>query len=342
MTTGGLSQTIKDLARRRGFLAAGIASAGPVPHAERLHTWLEQGYCADMAYMRRNLTKRLCPGELVPGARSVICLAASYAPPAQADRDGLVARYARGTDYHTVLKRRCAALIKDIRAIEPDFSGRSFVDSAPIMERSLAASAGLGWIGNNGCLFVEGAGSYCVLAEIVCNLPLQPDPPIPSRCGDCRNCLAACPTDALRDDGLVDAWKCLSYLTIERRGAIDPDLWPRMGVRLFGCDACQSVCPYNRDLPPGDAELTGTAPLAGAGLAEVLTWSKADWRQATAGAATRRATHQMFLRNAVIAAGNSGDASLADGLRALGASAPQLAGPVRWALAHLGSTGKGV
>ncbi|MCJ7543399.1 MAG: tRNA epoxyqueuosine(34) reductase QueG [Phycisphaerae bacterium] len=335
MNSTDLAGAIKDLARRAGFLAAGIAPAGPVAQATRLHAWLERGYCADMDFMRRNLAQRCCPAELVRGARSVICLAASYAPPPGADRDGMVARYARGADYHKVLKRRSAALVQAIRAIEPGFLGRAFVDSGPVMERSLAAAAGLGWTGRNGCVFVDGAGSYCVLAEIVCNLPLPADSPQPGRCGDCRACVAACPTGALHDDGLVDARRCISYLTIEHRGTIDPSLWPRMGVRLFGCDACQAVCPHNRDLPAGDSELAGAAPLGGAGLVEVFTWPEAHWRQATAGSATRRATHEMFLRNAILAAGNSGDASLAAPLRAIQGSAPHWAELAGWALARL-------
>jgi epoxyqueuosine reductase len=343
--TPPLADSIKGLARRMGFVAVGIAPAGPVPHAERLHDWLKRGYAADMDFMRRNPSKRLYPAELLDGARNVICLAASYAPAAEAECDGLVARYARGADYHHVLKRRCAALVEAIRAIEPSFTGRAFVDSGPVMERSLAAAAGLGWIGRNGCLFVQGAGSYCVLAEIVCNLSLPTGSPQPSQCGDCRACAAACPTGALTEDGLVDARRCISYLTIERRGPIDPQFWPRMGVRLFGCDGCQSVCPHNRHLPAGDAELTGTPPLAGAairppvwaGLGDVLAWSQDDWRRATAGAATHRATWEMFLHNAVLAAGNSGDASLAGRLRALETSAPHLAEPIHWAMARLGS-----
>jgi epoxyqueuosine reductase len=330
-----LIESIRDLARRMGFAAVGIAAAGPVPHAERLHDWLERGYAADMDFMRRNLPKRLCPAELVEGARCVICLAASYAPPPQSDRDGLVARYARGRDYHEALKRRCRALIEAIRAIEPSFSGRAFVDSGPIMERSLAAAAGLGWIGRNGCLFIEGAGSYCVLAEIVCNLPLPAGTPQPTRCGDCHACVAACPTGALSDDGWVDARRCVSYLTVEHRGPIDPQLWPQMGSRLFGCDGCQSVCPHNRNLPAGDAELTGSPAPGGAGLGDMLACSLDDWRRATAGAATHRATHEMFLRNAVLAAGNSGDASLAARLRALESSAPHLSEPICWALGRL-------
>lgn len=280
--------------------------------------------------------------------RSVICLAASYVPPAADEtqngyESALVARYARGEDYHRVLRRRCLALIEAIRQIEPTFVGKAFVDSAPVMERSLAAAAGLGWIGCNGCLFVPGAGSFCVLAEIFCNLPLEAEEPMSCRCGDCRACVAACPTGALKEDGLVDARLCISYLTIEHRGRIDPALSGADGRALFGCDACQEVCPHNcgnSDLPPGDTELTGTAPLGGVGLGEVLTWSEADWRKATAGGGTQRATYDMFLRNAVLAAGNSGDGKLVSALRALQAGNFQQDELIRWALERLESPGQ--
>ncbi|MGA2265876.1 MAG: tRNA epoxyqueuosine(34) reductase QueG [Phycisphaerae bacterium] len=333
-----LAQTIKRLARRMGFAAAGITGAGSMPRAERLHTWLDRGYDAGLAFMRRNLAGRLCPSELLAGAQSVICLAVGYAP--ATDGEALVARFARGQDYHAVLKARCRALMEAIRAAEPNFSGRAFGGSAPLMARSLAAAAGLGWIGHNGCLLVPGFGSYCVLAEIVCNLPLPPDEPIPNRCGDCRACLAACPTGALQEDGLVDARRCISYLTIEHRGGIDPALWPRMGVRLFGCDACQAACPHNRNLPAGDAELTSAAPLGGAGLANVLGWDEAAWQKATEGSAMRRITWDQFLRNAILAAGNSGDSSLVSRLRVLQAAGPDQAALIRWALARLGEGDK--
>ena len=279
----------------------------------------------------------------MPGARSVICLAAAYAPnrppPTQAAR---VARYARGRDYHNVLRRRCRGLMDRIRALEPSFAGRAFVDSAPVMERSLAAAAGVGWIGRNGCLLAPGLGSYVLLAEIVCNLPLAPDAPLEPQCGDCRACLAACPTGALGDDGLVDARKCVSYLTVEHAGRIASPLWPKMGTSLFGCDACQEACPHNADLPAGEADLVGAAaPLAGASTAHVLAWREDDWDRATRGSAIRRAQWPRLLRNAAIAAGNvpagSSDApALAAALRRLRRG--DLAELIDWALSRLGGS----
>jgi epoxyqueuosine reductase len=285
--------------------------------------------------MSAHLDKRLRPDLLVPGARSVICLAVGYAPRDE-PAPGIIARYARGKDYHDVLRARCKALMKRIGKAAPDFRGRAFVDSAPIMERTLAASAGVGWIGRNGCLIVPNLGSYVVLCEIVCNLPLTPDAPVPDGCADCRACVAACPTGAIQEGGLIDARGCVSYLTIEHRGDIEQEHWPRMGCRVFGCDACQEACPRNRELPAGAAELLGqAAPLGGAGLADILRWTEREWDAATRGSAVRRAKLPTLLRNAVIAAGNSGDPSLAPPLSELALRLPELAKIVRWALDRL-------
>lgn len=299
---------IRELAGRIGFARVGIAAAGEIKDGRFLTEWLEQGYHADMDYMAANLDKRLQPDLLVDGARSVICLAVGYAPACETaakGRDYFIARYARGGNYHKILKKRCHNLMDQIRQIKPDFEGRAFVDSAPIAERSLAAAAGLGWIGKNGCLVVPGLGSYVLLCEIVCNLSLPVDSPIESQCRDCDNCLRACPTGALQSNGMVDAKKCISYLTIEHRGEIDCESGAKMNACVFGCDACQESCPHNRDLPPGDAQLIETRPpLAGASLDDILAWTKEDWDIATRGSTMRRATHEMFIRNATIVARN--------------------------------------
>lgn len=300
-----ITAAVKKLAMEASFARVGIASADADLHTERFRGWLAGGYHADMAYMERNVAKRLAPALVVDGARSVICLAVGYASDDTRAGDAFVARYARGRDYHKVLKKRCRRLMDQIRGIAPEFAGRAFVDSGPVAERALAAAAGLGWIGRNGCLVAPGLGSYVLLCEIVCNLALTPDGPIASQCTDCNACVAACPTGAIVEEGLVDCRRCISYLTIENRGEIAADLRPLMGTRVFGCDTCQEVCPHNRDLPAGDAELAAAGPpLGGAGIADILTWRAEDWDRATRGSATRRATHKMFLRNARIAAAN--------------------------------------
>ena len=281
--------------------APALRPRGRFRSGRRFLDWLASGSHAGMEYMAVNIDLRLDPSRLLPGAQSVICLAAAYPAgkngdaslfsiPAKVADSGLaenreaslflpsgsgrlIARYAAARDYHKVLKRRCHALMDAIREVEPTFEGRAFVDSAPIMERTLAAMAGLGWIGRNGCLIVEGTGSYVLLCEIVCNLPLVGPPsflggvepcnlaadgtsacrdlgstcPRPLKCmADCGQCVRACPTAALRGDGTLDARRCISYLTIEHRGEIPREFWPLMGVRLFGCDACQEACPHNK------------------------------------------------------------------------------------------------
>ncbi|MFP3936862.1 MAG: tRNA epoxyqueuosine(34) reductase QueG [Phycisphaerae bacterium] len=299
-----LARTVKRLALESGFVRAGIASAGAVTGAQMFTDWLSAGRHGAMDYLARNIDKRFDPRLLVEGARSVICVALSYAPPPDAP-ERAVARFARGRDYHRVAKQRLHRLMDRLREIEPGFSGRAFVDSAPLAERSLAVSAGLGWIGRNGCLIVPELGSYVVLGEIVCNLPLEADEPLGGGCGDCGRCVEACPTGALRGDGTMDARMCVSYLTTEHHGEIDQRLQAKMGVRLFGCDACQRVCPHSADVPAGDGELTEERPIAKVTPADVLRWTEADWDAMTRGSTTRRADFRMWLRNAAIAAANA-------------------------------------
>jgi len=338
-----LTAAVKQLALQCGFDLVGIAPATPLPAAAALDTWLERGWHAEMAYMAANVDKRRSPAVLVPGARSVICLAVGYAAEREPPADSpAVARCARGRDYHKVLKRRCHTLMDRIRAISPEFAGRAFVDTAPVMERALARRAGLGVIGRNGCLINDRMGSYVVLCEIVCTLALASDEPLSGDCGRCGRCIEACPTGALGPDALVDANKCISYLTIEHRQAIDPDLWPLMGPSVFGCDACQAVCPHNSDLPPGDPQFQpADRPLSGNTLTDILSWAKTDWDRATRGSAMRRATHEMFLRNAVIAVGNGGGRvpagakGPAEDLTRVGEHFPNLAPLCRWALGQL-------
>jgi len=302
-----LTAAVCDLAIECGFARAAVAPAGRLDCAEGFDQWLDRRWHADMDYMARNVEKRKRPDLLVPGAQSVLVLAVGYAPGGD-DSDhsapGYIARFARGRDYHKILKRRCRRLMDRLGEIAPDFDGRAFVDTAPVMERSLAARAGLGWIGRNGCLIADRLGSYLVLCEIISNLPLAAGEPIERACGDCDACVRACPTGALDSGGLVDSRKCLSYLTIEHRGpATDEMLDCNRG--LYGCDICQEVCPHNRGLAPGDPELTSwDAP--GISLAEVRRWSPDDWDAATRGRAIRRAKYDMFIRNAETAAARGG------------------------------------
>jgi epoxyqueuosine reductase len=321
---------IKSVAKEAGFSAVGIAPATAVDGEARYRAWLAAGKHAGMEYMARNVDVRFHPEKLLPGAKSVICLAVGYAPSAvfldvDCEGDAFIARYARGRDYHKVLKRQCAKLMAAISATEPEFSGRAFVDAGPIAERSLAARAGLGFIGGNGCLIVPGLGSYVLLCEIVCNLPLAPDSPMTNSCGDCRACIDACPNAAIGDDATVDAPRCLSYLTIEHRGEIAQEFHERMGLRVFGCDACQEVCPHNASLPAGDVELVAPREIAKLSLAEMLAMTSEDFDAVSRGSAVRRCGHEGLLRNAIIAAGNSGDGKLIEWLERLAVQRPEFA-----------------
>jgi epoxyqueuosine reductase len=347
-----ITRAVKSLALDCGFSAVSVTGAGRAAGAERFGEWLAAGRHAGMAHMERRAGERFDPAAHLDGAASVICLAVGYAPdeappsPPDAPTMPFVAQFARGRDYHRAMRRRCRRLMEAVARIEPSFRGTAFTDSAPLAERSLAAGAGLGWIGRNGCLIVPRLGSYVVLAEIVCNLPLRPDEPMRSACSNCRRCVDACPTGALGGDGIVDCRKCLSYLTVEHRGEIPAEARGLMGRRVFGCDTCQAVCPYNADVPPGDAELTGEPPRPGDAprlhhtpLGEVLAWSEADWDAATRGSTVRRAKYPSLLRNAAIAAGCSGDARLAGPLKALAERSPELAPVAREAMKRLGASG---
>ena len=303
MSKAELTVVVFRLALDAGFTRAAIAPAGLLGCCGKFDEWLARGWHGEMAYMERNVEKRKAPDLLVPGALSVLTLAVGYAPggdDSAPSLPGYIARFARGRDYHKVLKRRCAELMDRIDEIVPDFDGRAFVDTAPVMERSLAAAAGLGWIGRNGCLIVEDLGSYVVLCEIVTNLPLITGSPVDPACGECDACIRACPTGALGDDGLVDSRKCLSYLTIEHRGEATEEM-RKCNRGLYGCDLCQEVCPHNRGLPLGDVELTASGA-AEFDLADVQTWTAEDWDLATCDRAIRRAKYDMFMRNANTAA----------------------------------------
>ena len=335
-----LKALVLALAGELGFARAGVAPAAASDRAERFREFLARGYHADMRYLSRRPDDRCDVRSALAGAASVICLAASYAPDARDPAPGHVARYARGRDYHRVLRGRCRRIVAELSRAEPALAARICVDTAPVLERDLAAAAGLGWIGRNGCLIDRRLGSYLVLAEIVTNLALPPDGPARNRCGRCRACVDACPTGAIGEDGLVDSRRCISYLTLEHRRAIPAEFAEAIGQRVLGCDVCQEACPFNRRAPAGDAELCGPTELARTPPAAMLDWTEQDWDRATRATAGRRVKYPMLLRNAAIAAGNAGDQASRDSLaRLAGHDAPAVARAARWALQRLGEAG---
>ena len=317
-----LADRVKALALTLGFDVVGVARAEPTAETESLRGWLERGFAGEMHYIGRRVEERVDPRLVLEGARSVVALGLVYDPGERSDAapgSFQVARYAGGDDYHDVLIDRVRAL-ED--GLEPLAGGpvrtRGYVDTGPVLERAFAARAGLGWIGKNSCLIHPQLGSYLFLAVVLTDLDLEPDIPEPDHCGSCRACLDACPTDAFAEPYVLDATRCISYTTIEARGPVPVELREGQGDWGFGCDICQEVCPWNtrsrRTLPPDSEGLRARLAPRPEWLAPTLRWvlglDEGSWRVATRRTALRRAKYRGLMRNALVAAGNSGDASL--------------------------------
>ena len=306
---------VRDMAMDLGFALAGVTRAIPSQRGEFVRRWLDAGRHGEMAYMARNLDVRLDPAKLLPGAMSVICVADAYpaAPIEQEDTSqpvGRVARYAWGDDYHKTIRKRLFELADALRSRRPEHEFRAAVDTAPILEREHAAAAGLGWIGRNTMLVNRQLGSWLLLGQIVTTLDVAVAEPASDagRCGACRRCVDACPTGCISPEGYeLDADRCISYLTIEHRGAIDPALHRPMGDWVAGCDVCQQVCPFNSDPSPAPGcqpayTLRPPGPLVS--LIELLDWDADARSRALQRSALKRIKLDMFKRNALIAAGN--------------------------------------
>lgn len=310
------AHSIKARARELGFDLCGIAPAESFPELSFFREWLDRGCAGDMAYLERSAGTRGDVRRVLPGARSVIVTGTLYNTGRPystecAGRDrALIARYAWGDDYHGVLGARLDALLTWMRAASPaPFDARAYVDTGPVQERVYAQYAGLGWIGKNTCLINAEAGSWLFLAEIVCTLALEPDRPAFDQCGTCTLCLDACPTGAITEPHVLDATRCLSYLTIERRGGIPDERRAALGSHVYGCDICQEVCPYNQ-APPRSSD-PAWQPRAGLDLPRLVElWRLPDagLRRLVKGSAMTRATLTGLRRNLAVAIGNSGDA----------------------------------
>lgn len=305
-----LAGRIRQSARRAGFDLVGIAPAAPSIYRQYLRQWLDDGRGGSMAYLAARFDERTDPARYLPGARSIICLAVNYhvplAPAAEGAPRGRIARYALGDDYHGWMKAALYELADWLRRTVPHARTRCAVDSAPVMEKELAARAGIGWMGKNTCIINERIGSWLLLGEIVTDLDLPCDQPAIDRCGSCRRCIDACPTAAITAPYQLDARRCISYLTIEHRGAIDPSLQPKLGNWLFGCDICQEVCPWNARAPV--AHLPALQPRFIDGTldaTEVATWTPQQYRSRLRGSAMRRVKLPMLQRNAAIVAANA-------------------------------------
>ena len=313
---------IKDQARALGFSLCGIAPAGAFPELRFLREWLDRGYAGEMRYMARTADRRSDVRNVLPGARSVVALATNYnvdrpysveqADPGRAR----ISRYAWGADYHAVVGERTAALLDWMRHASPaPFEARPYVDTGPVQERVYAQRAGLGWIGKNSCLINAELGSWLFLSEIICTLPLDTDPPALDQCGACTLCLEACPTGAIVEPRAVDATRCLSYLTIELRGAMEEGLRPEVGSHVYGCDICQDVCPWNAPAAVSDDPAWQPHPaLDRPRLTDLWRRPDAELRPIVRRSAMSHAGVRSLRRNTAVALGNSGSAAAAEAL----------------------------
>lgn len=253
-----LAFALKQEARRLGFDACGLARAEPLDEEARtLEAWLRASHHAEMGWMERNFDKRTDPRLLVDGAKTVVSVLCNYyqpePQPSESRAIGRISRYAWGDDYHDVLKEKLAALLFWLQEATGGCGGRAFVDSAPVMDKAWAARAGLGWQGKHSNLISRSMGSWFFIGELIVDVELPPDGPIPDYCGSCTRCIDACPTDAIVQEYVVDANRCISYLTIEHRGDFPPDApLSDMGNWIFGCDICQDVCPWNKFKRPAN------------------------------------------------------------------------------------------
>ncbi len=309
-----LVQDIRLWALELGFSATGIAGIELGEDEQHLRGWLTQGLHGEMEYMARHGTRRSRPAELEPGTLRVISVRMDYWPATAADpwmvlnnaQHAYITRYALGRDYHGLIRKRLQKLADRIAARIGPFGYRAFADSAPVLEKALARKAGLGWIGKHTLLLDRDAGSYFFLGELYTDLPLPIDSPRSAHCGSCTRCIDVCPTQAILGPQRLDARRCIAYLTIEQRGAIPVELRRPMGNRVFGCDDCQLVCPWNRY-----AKVTRIADFAPrhnldhASLLDLFAWSEAEFLQRTAGMALRRTGYLGWLRNLAVGLGNA-------------------------------------
>jgi epoxyqueuosine reductase len=330
---------VKQAALAAGFHLAGVARAGPLDPGP-LDRVLSLGAEADMAWLRTQRDVRLDPRLLLTGCRSVVALAVAHdgEAPAAVPGGAAVARYARGRDYHTVIKKKLKVLVAAIQGRDPEARALPSVDVGPVMEKVWAERAGLGWIGKNGCLITTGLGSWVLLAVVLLDRDIEPDEPHPERCGDCEACIPACPTGAIPEPGLVDARRCISFQTIERRGAVPEAVAGRMGRWGFGCDDCQTACPWNRGKgSTSDPELRPVRHPA-LDLAELVRLTPDGFRARFHGTALARAGHAGLVRNGALVAGGAREASLENDLRHLaGSELPGVSEAARWALDRLGA-----
>ena len=334
---------LKAWALEAGFDRAGVAGLQPSEHGPALLRWLARGDQAGMGYLERRIEARLDPAQVLPGARSALCVALQYHPLAAEDEpDGdlwpYVARYARGRDYHDVMTERLKSLEARIGEAFPGTVSRRYVDTGPVLERELAARAGLGAIGKNTCLLHPQAGSWFLLGEIFLSLDLDPDVPLADLCGSCTRCLDACPTGALAAPWHLDSRLCISYWTIEHRGPLPPAARAMAGSWVFGCDICQEACPWNAAPEGADhPEMRLPAAREELDLAGLLRLGREDYTERFRGSPMKRSRLEGLQRNAAVAMGNRGSRRYVAPLAAaLAEAAPMVRSHAAWALGRIG------
>lgn len=319
MNASAVSQQIRAVARSLGFDLVGIAPVLPPAHALFFRKWLERGLHGEMAYLARTADARCDPQQVLPGAKSAVVVGLNYAPAVSPVTDdptrGIFARYALGDDYHEVMEHKLQQLLECIRQHFPGCRAKIYVDAGPVLERDLAWRAGLGWFGKNTMLINTRRGSYFFLGEILLDIELEYDHPAFGGCGKCNRCIEACPTGAIVTPYVLDARRCISYLTIELRGAIPEQLRPQLGNRIFGCDICQEVCPFNqprphaplRSAPGSEPRFAPREVTLAPRLIDLLRMSEEEFRTAFRHSPVKRAKWRGFRRNVAVAIGNSKD-----------------------------------
>ncbi len=345
--SASLKEAIRAEASRLGFASCGFTRADSVPGAgEELKAWIAAGRHGTMGWMEERAGQRGHPQALWPEAKSVIALAMSYAPaedPRRLEQEpgiGRISVYAQGGDYHKTVKKGLKALARFIVAAVPS-ELKVFVDTAPIMEKPLSAAAGIGWPGKHTNLLSRDHGNWFFLGVIFTELELEPDPPATEHCGSCTRCLQSCPTEAFDGPRRIDARRCISYLTIEHAGPIPHEFRTAIGNRIYGCDECLAACPWNRFAEQAQANMAflPRAELAAPKLADLLALDDAGFRELFAGSPIKRIGSKRFMRNCLIAAGNSGDPALLPRVEALrGDADPVVAEAAHWAADRLQPT----
>ncbi len=312
--SASLEQQIKQTGLSFGFQQVGISDTQLDRDHQRYQEWIEQNYHGDMGYMARNSDKRLHPDLMVPNTLSVICVRLDYLPDENTSPEQLLehkdmaylSRYALGRDYHKLLRKRLQRFANVIEELVGELGYRVFTDSAPVLEKALATRAGLGWQGKHSNILHREHGSWFFLGEIYTDLKLECDKPVDNHCGSCTSCIDVCPTRAIVAPYIVDARRCISYLTIEHKSAIPVEFRSAIGNRIYGCDDCQLFCPWNRFAKPTtEGDFAPRHGLDDISLLECLNWSEADFNFKTLGSAIRRIGYQSWIRNVVIALGNA-------------------------------------